>query len=191
MKQYGVRPFVRLSVPARANTSKIAAAGLLLGARLTGDISIDCCSSGVRQCEQCHVVSIRRLLNTDLLIVMPPLSGDLSFISGAPAITVAAFWRPWLSTWDTAYFCDFVRTLNCLWLTLDAATDVIYTIFVVVFEATYMDDVLHIIAISQCNAAFHGNTVISTVTNQPAFRTAFNASFISSQLRASWRVLKS
>ena len=52
----------------------------------------------VGECGQCHVVSIRRLLNTDLLIVMPPLSGDLSFISGAPAITVAVFWRPWLST---------------------------------------------------------------------------------------------
>jgi len=55
MKQYGVRPSVRLSVPARANTSKIAAAGLLLGARLTGDIAAAAaCGGRMRAVPRCQ-----------------------------------------------------------------------------------------------------------------------------------------
>jgi len=38
MKRYGVRPSVRLSVPARAHSSKPTAAGLLLWARQEGDV---------------------------------------------------------------------------------------------------------------------------------------------------------
>ena len=49
MKRYGVRPSVHLSVPAWAHSSKYAAAGLLLWAPGGQDISIDCCSSGVRR----------------------------------------------------------------------------------------------------------------------------------------------
>ena len=57
----------RLSV-----SSKPADAGLLLWAG-EQEISIDCCTAGAQQqrraageCGQCHVVSVRRKLNTDL-----------------------------------------------------------------------------------------------------------------------------
>ena len=50
MRRYGVCLSVRLSVQTWAHSSKTAAAGLMLWARPGGqEISINCCSSGVRR----------------------------------------------------------------------------------------------------------------------------------------------
>jgi len=61
---------VHLSVPARAHSSKPAAAGLLLWARQAGDISRLLhgwrSAAAAGGCGQCHFVSVRRMLNTDL-----------------------------------------------------------------------------------------------------------------------------
>ena len=71
------RPSVCLSVCPITRPLHSVATGLLLCARLQ-EISIDCCTAGGQQqrrrstalsseCEQCHVVSRRRKLNTDLV----------------------------------------------------------------------------------------------------------------------------
>jgi len=72
MQLSGVRPFVAcLSVCPIIRPSQAAAAGLLLSARPAGDI--DRLLPGAQQqraageCGQCHVVSVRKKLNTDLL----------------------------------------------------------------------------------------------------------------------------
>jgi len=72
MKRCGVRlsvcPSVRPSLPARARNSKPAAARLLLRARRMGDIDRQLQQRRAAcKCGQCHVVSVRRQLNTDLL----------------------------------------------------------------------------------------------------------------------------
>ena len=71
------RPSVCLSVCPITRPLHSVATGLLLCARLQ-EISIDCCTAGGQQqrrrstalsseCEQCHVISRRRKLNTDLV----------------------------------------------------------------------------------------------------------------------------
>jgi len=66
---------VRLPVPEWVHNSNPAAAGLLLWARRPEDV--DRLLPGAQQqrlaagkCGQCHVVSIRRKLNTDLFILL-------------------------------------------------------------------------------------------------------------------------
>jgi len=64
---------VRLSVPAWAHSSKPAAAGLLCGPD-GQEISIDCCTAGAQlqrraNAGQCHIISVRRKLNTDLYLI--------------------------------------------------------------------------------------------------------------------------
>ena len=60
MKKYGVRPSVRLSVPARIHSSRLAAAGLLLWVRRARDIdrpiaAAAACSGGrVRAVPRCQ-----------------------------------------------------------------------------------------------------------------------------------------
>jgi len=70
MKRYGVR----LSVPALADSNKPSAAalrtGLLLWARRPGDIHRLQSWLG-SECGQCHVVSVRRRLNT--LVMCRPI----------------------------------------------------------------------------------------------------------------------
>jgi len=65
MRRYGVRPSVRQSLPARAHSSKPAAAGLLLWARRAGDIDrLLQQRRAPGKSVQCHVVSVRRRLKT-------------------------------------------------------------------------------------------------------------------------------
>jgi len=60
VKRYGVRPSVRLSVPAWTHSSKPAAAGLLLWARQAGNIDrLLQQRRATGECGQCHVVSVR------------------------------------------------------------------------------------------------------------------------------------
>jgi len=53
-ERHGVRPSVRLSVPARAHCSKRAAAGLLLWARRAGDIDRLQHQRAAGECGKCH-----------------------------------------------------------------------------------------------------------------------------------------
>ena len=70
MKRYGVR----LSVPALADSNKPSAAalrtGLLLWARRPGDIHRLLQSWLGSECGQCHVVSVRRRLNTLVMCIV-------------------------------------------------------------------------------------------------------------------------
>jgi len=63
------------SVPAWTHSSKPAAAGLLLRAGWVGDVDRSLHSqhsaAAAGECGQCHVVSVRGRLNTDLLNVRP------------------------------------------------------------------------------------------------------------------------
>ena len=61
------RASVRLSVPAWAHSSKPTAAGLLLWARLAGDIDrlLRDTRSAAVECGRFHVASVRRKLDTD------------------------------------------------------------------------------------------------------------------------------
>ena len=67
-------PSLRLFVSAWSHTSKPAAAGLLLWARRQ-EISIVLLhgrgsAAAAGECGQCHIVSVRRKLNTDLLVLV-------------------------------------------------------------------------------------------------------------------------
>ena len=77
MRHYGVRPSLHLSLPAWAHSSNSAAAGLLLRVQRAGEIDRRLQQqSAAGECCQCHVVSIRRQLNTDLVALrVRPLDG--------------------------------------------------------------------------------------------------------------------
>jgi len=78
MKQYGVRPSAHLSVCPICRPLQQRAVRLLLGAPRAGDIdrprqqrrrnTVHSSTPVISKCEQCHVYSRRRRLNTDLFI---------------------------------------------------------------------------------------------------------------------------